>query len=108
MPGRGYVAVGIVEEPAMKVDAFTVPLPDGRRVPLGSPEVGIQARGMFEHQDDPDKAEYLVRMRWVKDFPLQEAIWEPDFFAIQHSICRPKTASWGRTVSRLQELWGVE
>lgn len=108
VPGRGYVGVGIVEEPVVKVDAFLVTLGDGRRVPINHPDVQIEARGMFRHIEDPEKAEYLVRMKWIQTHPFSEAIWEPNLFAIQHSACRPKSSGWPRTVERLKEIWGID
>ena len=108
MPGRGYVGVGIVEEPVVKVDVFQVTLPDGRKVPITHPDAGIQSSGMFKHQSDPEKAEYLVRVKWIQTHSPSQAIWEPDFFAIQHSACRPKSLTWPRTVDRLKAIWGIE
>ncbi len=108
IPGRGYVGVGIVKEAVVRVDAFQVTLPDGRRVPIHHPDAAIQASGMFTHMHDPEKSEYCVRIEWLRTFSPGEAIWEPDFFAIQHSACRPKSAAWPRTVQRLKELWGIE
>jgi hypothetical protein len=108
MPGRGYVGVGIVEDPVVKVDAFMVTLADGRKVPITHPDAGIQSSGMFKHQGDPEKAEYLVRVKWIQTHSPSQAIWEPDFFAIQHSACRPKSLAWPRTIERLKEIWGIE
>lgn len=107
IPSRGYVGVGVVEEPVVKVDAFKVTLEDGRQVPINHPDVHIQAKEMFTHQDNPEKAEYLVRIKWIQTFSSSEAVWEPDFFAIQHSACRPKSAAWPRTVERLKQVWGI-
>lgn len=108
VPNRGYVAMGIVEAPVVKIDAFRVQLPDGRELPLSDPSLGIQAQGMFDRQEDPEAAEYLVKVRWARDLPLEEAIWEPGFFASQHSVCRPRVEAWNQTVGRLKELWAVD
>jgi hypothetical protein len=107
MPGRGYVGLGIVEEPVVKVDEFIVTLADGRKVPITHPDAGIQSSGMFKYQNDPDRSEYLVRVKWIQTHSPSQAIWEPDFFAIQHSACRPKSLAWPRTIERLKEIWGI-
>ncbi len=108
IPGRGYVGVGIIEEPVVKVDAFQVTLEDGRRVPIHHPDARIQAPQMFTHMADPEKAEYVVRVKWIQTHSPSEAVWEPDLFAIQHSACRPRSLAWSRTVGRLKEIWGVQ
>jgi len=107
VPRKGYVGVGIVEEPVVKVDAFEAVLPDGRCVPISHPDAEILAPGMFKHQEDEDLAEYLVRVKWLKTVPLSQAVRELGFFGNQNTVCQPTAAKWAHTVERLKQVWGI-
>ena len=102
--GVGYVGVGIVEKPSIKVDQFLVDGPDGKRVPiLGMPPQG----NMSKDWDDPLKAEYLVRVKWLKTVPLNQGIREKGFFGNQNTVARPTSPAWVYTVQRLKEKFGI-
>ena len=58
VPATGYVGVGQVTAPVVKVDAFTVDDGNGKKVPIE--EMPIKAANMFHHQHDDELAEYLV------------------------------------------------
>jgi len=107
IPGKGYVGVAEVEEPAVKVDNFEITLLDGRRVLISDPEAGVHAPNMFTNQDDEDLAEYLVRVKWLKTVPLAQAVKEMGFFGNQNSVCRPTATKWNHTVDRLKQVWGI-
>src|SRR6476661_7804839 len=73
IPGRGYLGVGIVEERVVPVTKFNVTLADGAVVPiLQAP--GLRAKDMGSFLSDPDKMEYLVRVRWIHTVPLSAGI----------------------------------
>jgi hypothetical protein len=38
---------------------------------------------MAENADDPEKPEYVVRVRWDKHLPIEQAFWEKRMFANQ-------------------------
>ena len=99
VPQTGYVAVGRVTESARPVGEFTVRTPEGERPALDVLRHGAQYR---THADDPDTAEYFVRVRWLDALPLDGAVNEVGLFGNQNTVCRPATPKWRHTVERLK------
>ena len=52
--------------------------------------------------------EYFVKVKWIKDLPLNEAVSEVGFFGNQNSVCKPTTPKWNHTVDRLKIHFGVQ
>jgi len=105
IPQTGYVGVGIVEEPVVKIDQFKVKI-DQREVPLL--EAPINDTYHKEWLDDEDKAEYVVRVKWLKAVPVKKAISELGFFGNQNTVCRPTTPKWSYTVERLKSVFDIK
>jgi hypothetical protein len=105
VPGYGYVGVGEVAGPVVKVDKFTVKNNDGNEVPLS--EVPLEAIDMFSKADDEEKAAYLVRVKWIKTVPLDQAIKERGFFGNQNTVCKPTSKKWEHTVERLKKRFVI-
>jgi hypothetical protein len=85
LPGKGYVGVGVVREPAVPVRDFFVEV-DGERVPILDAEV--RAARMDENADDPEKREYIVGVDWLHTLPREQAYRFEGMFANQNSACR--------------------
>lgn len=105
VPGVGYAGVGIVEETAKQINEFVVRDNDGRQIPihraaLKSPSIGINA-------NDPERAEHVVRIRWLKTFGLDDAISERGFFGNQNTVARPTSPKWDYTIQVLKERLGI-
>jgi len=105
VPGAGYVGVGEVTDTAVKVDKFMVSK-DGAAVPIT--ELSISGPNIFKNKDDEDKAEYLVKVKWLKTVDLKNAIKEKGFFGNQNTVCKPVTKKWQHTVDRLKKRFAVE
>jgi len=105
IPKTGYVGVGIVESPAVKVDEFMVQTEDGEKSLI---EVSSTAGYHKQWIDDEDKAEYVVRIEWLKHVPINEAVSEVGFFGNQNTVCKPTTPKWNHTIERLESLWGID
>ena len=105
IPQKGYVGVGIVEAPAIKVDEFIVDTDKGK-VPLL--EAPINASYFAEWVNEEDKAEYVVRIKWLRDEPVKKAKSEVGFFGNQNTVCRPTTEKWNHTVDRLKLLFNID
>ncbi len=105
VPKRGYVGVGVVEAPVVKVDEFMVKTDKGE-VPLL--EAPIHASYHKHLVEDEDRAEYAVRVRWLDAVPLKKAKSEVGFFGNQNTVCRPTTEKWNHTVERLKVLFKVD
>ena len=90
IPKTGYVGVGRVMEEVCGVNDFTVETSDG-----GSPalEVLKHADHYRLRADDPDKAEYFVRVRWLETVPKEQALNEVGLFGNQNTVCQPTVLS---------------
>lgn len=105
IPRTGYVGVGIVESPAVKVDEFIVQTDEGE-VPLL--EAPINGHYQREWVGNEDKAEYVVRVKWLRAVPIDQAIWETGFFGNQNTVCKPTTPKWDHTIERLKTLFEID
>jgi hypothetical protein len=99
IPKIGYVGVGIVKEAVQSVNDFAVKTPSGERPCL---EVLQHANLYQQHADDPEKAEYFVKVDWLDTRPATKAISEIGLFGCQHTVCQPSTPKWRHTVERLK------
>jgi Endonuclease NucS len=106
VPGTGYVGVGHVEQAVVPIEQFEVSNSAGVRVPINSiPDLAIAKS--TPSTADPEKAEYMVRVRWDKTVGLDKAFKERGFFGSQHTVARPKAEKWVHTVERLKTLFGI-
>jgi hypothetical protein len=99
IPKTGYVGVGIVREAVQSVNEFKVVTPEGERPCL---EVLQQASLYQQHADDPEKAEYFVKVDWLDAVPTKNAVNEVGLFGNQNTVCQPSTPKWRHTVERLK------
>jgi hypothetical protein len=97
----GYVGVGTVTGRSRQAKDFLVEK-DGRQRPL--PEVTRADIGRGG-TTDPDLAEWVVPVRWIKALPREEAIRDSDFFANQNSAVK---LTHGYTLRRLTDAFGLE
>ena len=99
IPGTGYVGVGIVKEAVQSVNDFTVTTPEGERPAI---EV-LEHRDLYRRNaDDPEKAEYFVRVDWLDTVPKTQAVNEVGLFGNQNTVCQPTAQKWRHTVERLK------
>lgn len=83
--GTGYVGVGEVTAPAVRINDFRVAV-DGSAVPLLDVP-GLRGTRLRDFADDPDRSERVVAVKWIKTVPREEAIWEKGMFANQNTAC---------------------
>lgn len=102
VPKVGYVGVGVVAAPAVKIDEFYVQTEKDKTPFLEAP---INANYHQQWKDNDDKSEYFVKVNWIKTVPLEKAISEVGFFGNQNSVCKPTTPKWNHTVERLQKIF---
>lgn len=105
IPGKGYVGVGEVIDTVVNVDDFVVE-ENGNKVLLV--DLPVNAKNMPRATDDPEKAEKLVRIRWIKTVTEVEAVKEKGFFGNQNSVAKPRSPKWVHTVERLKKRFGIE
>ena len=106
IPGEGYVGVGKVLEPAVVVDEFMVTDNSDSKVRLL--DLPTKTSRMRIGMDDIEKAEFLVRVTWLKTVRRDQAIKEKGFFGNQNTVAKPKTPKWNHTVERLKRRFGIE
>lgn len=105
VPGQGYVGVGIVDGPVVKVDEFEIEDNGSMRLLT---EDDVNGKGIFRDQGDEEKTEYLVKVMWIKTLELNQAIKEKGFFGNQNTVCKPVTKKWQHTVERLKKRFGIK
>ncbi|HEX2081362.1 MAG TPA: hypothetical protein VHG08_26900 [Longimicrobium sp.] len=99
MKGLGYVGYGEVLEEARP--AKEVRLEDG--IPLL--EHDMRAPNAGEFGDDPTKAEWAVRVRWLRTFPRDQARTFSGAFANQNIVCKLRHPE---TVQFVEREFGVD
>ena len=99
IPKTGYVGVGRVTETVQSVNDFKVKTPEGERPCL---EVLKDASKLKEHANDPEKAEYFVRVEWLDTVSENKALNEVGLFGNQNTVCQPTAPKWRHTVERLK------
>jgi hypothetical protein len=99
VPGTGFVGVGRITGPVEPASTFQVSTPDGMK-----PVLQAATRAMYhkELQDDPDRCEYFVPIKWLATKSLAQAVQEIGLFGNQNTICKPTTPKWRTTVERLK------
>jgi Endonuclease NucS len=99
IPKTGYVGVGRVIETVQPVRDMTLMTDAGPKPAL---EVLKDRAEFSQHADDPDMAEYAVRVEWLDAVPEATAINEVGLFGNQNTVCQPTTVKWRHTVDRLK------
>lgn len=84
--GAGYVGFGTVIEGAVMARDAVI---DGR--PLFDHD--LTQPNMSHDADDPENAEYVVRVEWLKEVPLAKAKTFAGVFANQNVVCRLRDAA---------------
>lgn len=102
IPRTGYVGVGTVSEEAQAIDDFKVDTPEGSKRFL---EVASDPSWYGLYAEDPDKAEYMVRVDWTQTVPEEKAFNEIGLFGNQNTVCQPTTPKWRHTVERLKTVF---
>jgi hypothetical protein len=77
-PHDGYVGVGQVLEGPVPISDFTVTVHD-EKVPIL--EVPLRQEAIKQDADNPELAEYLVRVRWEWTVPSGQGFWRRHFFS---------------------------
>lgn len=99
IPKKGYVGVGTVVESVQPVKDFKVQTEDGEQPALLSLRHSDKYRLTA---DDPARAEYFVRVRWLETVPESGAVNEVGLFGNQNTVCQPTTPKWRHTIERLK------
>ena len=104
IPHTGYVGVGVVTETVQQAKDVVF---DYNNALTPMKELPLQGK-YFYSEDDPEYAEYVVKVQWIKTIAVSKAVKEIGFFGNQNSVCRPTAEKWTFTVDRLKKCWGIE
>ena len=90
IPHTGYVGVGIVTETVQQAKDVVF---DYNNALTPMKELPLQGK-YFYSEDDPENAEYVVKVQWIKTIAVSKAVKEIGFFGNQNSVCRPTAEKW--------------
>ena len=99
IPGNGYVGVGQVLESVQPVSTFTVATPAGDQLAMDVLQHGERYRAQA---DNPELAEYFVRVKWLDTCDASHGLDEVGLFGNQNTVCKPTTPKWRHTIDRLK------
>jgi len=103
IPKTGYVGVGIVTAPAIRLRDFEVEI-DGQQQKFI--DVG-KANYHRQYLDDEENSEYMVPVKWTVSVPIKDAVFEVGFFGNQNTVARATTTKWPHTIERLKKRWNI-
>ena len=104
MPPKGYIGYGIVEsEPILAKDfVFSV---KGKKKRFSD----IPDGEWFIHDsDDPDLAEYVIKVKWVHTVNEENAVKSKGLFYARNVVARSSKPWWDKTVDILKEQWNIK
>lgn len=104
IPHTGYVGVGIVQGDMQQAGEAGWNV-DGEYRAMKDMDL---SGDYFYCDDDPENAEFVVPIKWLRAVPISQAVKETGFFGNQNTVCRPTAEKWEFTVDRLKQLWGIE
>ena len=103
IPHTGYVGVGIVTEAVQQAKDVVF---NNENVQTPMKDLPLHGKYLYS-EDDPENAEYVVKVQWLKTVATSKAVKELGFFGNQNSVCRPTVEKWAFTVDRLKKCWEV-
>jgi hypothetical protein len=68
-------------------------------------DLPLEAPAMDRSVSDPERCEYVVRVRWIEAVAREDAFWIPGLYANENSVTR-MWELW--TLQRLCEAFGVD
>lgn len=99
IPGTGYVGVGQVIEPVQPMREMRLIVDGTERDAL---DVLADAPMFLPRDENPETAEYAVRVEWLDTVDADHAFDEIGLFGNQNTVCQPTTPKWRHTVERLK------
>ena len=103
IPHTGYVGVGVVTDTVLQAKDAVF---DHENTQTPMKELPLHGK-YFYSEDDPENAEYVVKIQWIKTVATSKAVKEIGFFGNQNTVCRPTAEKWNFTVDRLKKSWGI-
>jgi len=105
IPNHGYVGVGEVVDGPVAAQGFLVQAKSGDKVPIA--KAPLRGNLAAPNDNQPGTEEHLVRVKWIKTVPFEEAVREKGFFGNQNSAAKPRAKRWLHTIDRLKTRFGI-
>lgn len=105
VPGKGYVGVGTVVDGPVPPEEFLVKGEAGETIPITKAALAGKLTAADGYA--PGAEEYVVRVNWIKNVPLSDAVREKGLFGNQNTVARPVTTTWNHTVDRLKKRFDI-
>ncbi|MFZ4289154.1 hypothetical protein [Variovorax sp. HJSM1_2] len=102
IPKKGFVGVGEVSESVQSAKDFKVETLKGEQLAIDVLQHGSLYR---QTANDPEQAEYFVRVKWLDTVDVAHAFHEVGLFGNQNTVCQPTTPKWTHTVERLKSVF---
>jgi hypothetical protein len=94
-PHDGYVGVGRVLDGPVQISDFSVTVND-KQAPIL--QVPLRQETIKEHADDPELAEYMVRVQWEWAVPSGQGFWARNFFSRRVTVTELRDPDTARKV----------
>ncbi len=102
LKGKGFVGIGVVTKPAVIVSAFRTR--QGKRLD----ELNWKEKGILEYDDDPETAEYVAQIDWVKTCAPSEAKFRRNRGLFTPRIARASLQNHPETLNFISKAFGVD
>jgi hypothetical protein len=98
--GKGYVGLGLVVESAIQASRFKV---KGR--PLST--YSLSAPRMFAHPENPEKCEWVARVKWARAVDLADARFKRRSGLFTSQLVRASLSRQTKTLEFLEQSFGI-
>ena len=97
---HGYVGIGIVEQPAVRVMEFQY---RGKELK----QCRLVQDNIYENADDADKSEYLIKVKWIKTVDSDKAKWKAKAGLFTTRLVRASLSNQTKTLKFLESDFGI-
>ena len=97
---HGYVGIGIVEHPPVRVKDFRYRGKELKKLKLRQPNI-------YDNSEDADKSEYLVKIGWKKTLPSDKAKWKAKVGLFTTRLVRASLSNQTKTIRFLESDFNI-
>lgn len=98
---QGYVGVGVVTAPAVRVESFRFNRKSLRDLKLAQP-------GMFQHAANEDLSEYLAAVNWVKAVERSRAYFRSNAGLFTSQLVRASLTRQAKTLEYVEKSFAID
>jgi hypothetical protein len=98
---HGYVGIGIVEHPTVRVKDFRY---QGKELK----QCKLQQKNIYDNSDDTDNSEYLIKVRWVKTVDADKPKWKAKAGLFTTRLVRASLSNQTKTLRFLESEFDIK